>query len=157
MKPTFKHVFSPHMSLGKHLVATCAMASSLLIGTTPPDAETHPQEEKRHHWASCHKTSPEKQMQSIKMVECSLHLDSYTEVENCHIWSSGRLRKSRLHPRQLKNKRTNAFLVERKAEAKQNSAKMPAHEHLEASNLWLPKIGWMVNEWLNLYVFRPDT
>lgn len=59
-----------------------------------------------------------------------------------HIWSSDRLRKTRLHPIKPKNKRTDAILVERKAEAKQNS------------NIWLPKIGLRVNEWLNLYVFR---
>lgn len=92
------------------------------------------------------------------MLESSLHPDSYTEAENvfaAYLGRVARLRESRaaLKKNRKKRRRMRPGRVEGRGEAKL-SQKMPPHEHLELSNLWLPKIGLMVNEWLNLYDFR---
>lgn len=78
------------------------------------------------------------------MVECSLHSDSYTKAENVYatylVERQAKEKQAALNKTEIKT--TDVFLVERKAEAKQNSAKkIPLHEHLEAYKLWLPKIG----------------
>lgn len=78
------------------------------------------------------------------MVECSLHSDSYTKAENVYatylVERQAKEKQAALN--KTENETTDVFLVERKAEAKQNSAqKIPLHEHLEAYKLWLPKIG----------------
>lgn len=76
------------------------------------------------------------------MVECSLHSDSSTKAENVYatylVEHQAKEKQAALN--KTEKETPDVFLVERKAEAKQNSAKkIPLHEHLEAYQLLASK------------------
>lgn len=65
----------------------------------------------------------DKRRQKAHTIECSLHKDSYTEAENVY---ATYLVERQAKEKQAVLKKTDAFLVEKKAEAKRNPAQNTA-------------------------------